>query len=423
MRETLRATASLIIAALASLAATGGIADAGPADVGGFVASASAASVQTIYDDADSPIPVHPSIEGSAPYAEVQHSGGLAARALASLAWPGPTVANGGTASEQFGFPPGVIPNYPVRAEALSPQGPETIRNSPAPGVLMEATAREAGTTAVASNDDAGVAPVALVRSARTLARTKTDDRSVTASASSLLKDLAFLDGLLTIDAVSTRVEVTTDGRRGEGVTRVTGVSLGGAKIYLDNQGLSVGPGQPARPTDAVTDPIDRRLLRQAGFSLALAPQVTERTPTRIGRYSGGLIISWRSADGKRSWMQSLGAARAEIAIGSAAGPFGAEGEAGDPSGPTLIAGRGPADPEPIEAPGSRTAGAMESPAPDARLPLIGFASAGAVGTAIGAGLAGAALLLVLAAARGLVGLWLSATAVASMDCREGDRP
>lgn len=423
MKRALCATVSLFIAALVSLAPTGGIAAAAPADVGGFVASASAASVQMIYDDADSPIPVHPSFESSAPYAEVQHNGAPAARALASLVWPGPAIANGGTASEQFGFPPGVIPNYPVRAEALSPQGPEAIRNSPAPGVLMEATAREAGTTAVASNADAGVGAIARARSAKASARTKVDDRSVTAGASNLVKDLALLDGLLTIDTVSTRVEVETAGRRGEGATRVTGVELGGVKIRLDNQGLSVGPAQYPRPTDAVTDPVDRQLLRQAGLSLLLAPQLIERTPTRIVSSSAGLIVSWRSPDGKRSWMLSLGGARAEIAIGSAASPFEAEGEVLALSGPTRIAGEGSSDFDPVDAPERRSAAAVESRTPEPRRPIIAFASPGAVGTAVGFGLVAAALLFVLAAARGLFGLSLSATTVASLDCPEGDRP
>jgi hypothetical protein len=298
---------------------------------GTYTASSRANGVQVTYD-AEGLFPVSPVMQTTVPEALATLSSGPSGYALASLAYPGPLVADLGTviALTQEDAPD--VPPYPVRQEAFFPTGPTTATEGSDGGPVMRARTRKSSSSAVAhyaASDD----PAAPVTFGKVTSRSSSEvlDGRLVSRARSEVTDVVVLGGVLTIDSVVTDIVAVHDGEGGgtDGRTVATGVRFLGLDARLTRKGIEVEPagaepppetplgelpdppaglGDLAEPLEEVTGPLNdgaeevqrqamppaSEALAEAGIKVRLMQPRQVIAPGSASRNAGGLVIDFR---------------------------------------------------------------------------------------------------------------------------------
>lgn len=211
-----------------------------PGDIAGFALDAVATPVTVRIFDPFIPIPADPgdpNFEITFAHSRSQLGAGPVSRGLSSLVWPGTGVGDGfGNFAEELGMDPDAT--YPLRASAQFPGGP--FEEEAEPG--MRAAAR--GLDVEAVTELAGELVPGLLGTGTASSRTLStvEDGVARAVATGTITDLRFFEGLVTIEAVETSVEATSDGvtADSEGGTTITGLTVMGTRYVFDDQGLRI---------------------------------------------------------------------------------------------------------------------------------------------------------------------------------------
>ena len=209
---------------------------------------------------------------------------------LATVAWPGDTGASlGTTLVVGFGAPDqAMILNDPAVAVARSGSGDADVSNTTVPGATVHATATKRKATALASAD--GTSALATTAGSATSSSTVelTGPSTAVGAASSSARDVTL--GPVHVGSVVSSASGTTDGLHAsaKGSTSVTGVTVAGVSVTVDEHGVSVaGNGVvPAGAADAVTS-----ALAQAQVTLRLTKPVTTVAGGRV-EYSTGALVA-----------------------------------------------------------------------------------------------------------------------------------
>lgn len=196
---------------------------------------------------------------------------------LASSAWPGAIVANGGSLLGLLipGFPPEVaaLLIYPVRAEARTGQDPPTTKYD-VPGLTMRSRADDSSAEADAGAQGISVLPGAF-GAIRTMANTRATATAAVATARSEVQNLD-LAGVLKIQSIVSTATATSDGATASGVanTVITGATVMGQGVTIDEQGLHFG--ETNTPIDAVVQQVAKQALAAAGIKITVGPATRE---------------------------------------------------------------------------------------------------------------------------------------------------
>jgi hypothetical protein len=286
-RTGLRLVAGLGALALATVAsgprATAQGFDDEAGGLGGFDLQALATPVTVLFDSPSAGIPASPIMEWDLAFTTARLESGPVGHALAAPIWPGETAATvgpfvsseanrgarDGGAPDSFAFPE--IPSWPVKAEASQP-GTASDDRSLGPVGTMQAAARETISEAVTTLTGFGLDAVVDARSMRGVSRTFAGTDRATAEAQSVVKDLTIAGGLVTVEQVTSRVEVVSDGKAAtvEGRTTVAGLTIGGTPFEFDGEKLTVADsGDDGALADAV-DAAAGEALKAAGIEVML---------------------------------------------------------------------------------------------------------------------------------------------------------
>ena len=197
--------------------------------------------------------------------------------ALASSAWPGAIIANGGTLLGLLvpGFPPEVaaLLVYPVRAEARTGQDPPTTTYG-VPGLTMRSRADETSAESEASTVGVSVLPGAF-GTIRTTASTKATANAAVSTSRSEIQNLD-LAGVLKIQHIVSTAKATSDGTKATGTanTVITGATVMGQGVTIDETGLHFGSTNS--PVDAVVQQVAKQALDSAGIKITVGPATRE---------------------------------------------------------------------------------------------------------------------------------------------------
>ncbi len=217
---------------------------------------------------------------------------------LAAVVWPGSLAANLGslliTASN------GQIPdearllNDPIKAEARTSTGPDTVTYDEVPGTIMKAIAKDDRTSAEAYVSNVTDAPVGTFGKSSGVSTTGLMGASkAIATARSSVQDVDLAAGVVHIDAVTSEAKATTDGKVATvaGRTLVTGVTIAGVPVTVDENGVRVnGTGLPA----AAATELVNTALKNANISIALAQPNGKPDGADVTYNAGGLVVLWK---------------------------------------------------------------------------------------------------------------------------------
>ena len=227
----------------------------------------------------------------SVPYAQSELRLGEGS-STATVAWPGAigshlgtTIIVAGGAPEQF-----EALDDPAVAYARSGSGDADVTNTTVPGATMHATATKRKATALAAADGTDVLTTTAGSTSTHTSVEVTGPRNAAGSAESSVRDVT-LGGVVHIASVTSTATGITDGTHADakGSTTVSGMTVGGVGVTVDEHGVSVaGTGVvPAGAADAVTD-----ALAQAQITLALTKPVKRVTGGRVEYSTGGLVAT-----------------------------------------------------------------------------------------------------------------------------------
>jgi hypothetical protein len=225
----------------------------------------------------------------SVPYAQskLQLGEGIG---LATVAWPGDTgAALGTTLIVGFGAPDQArVLNDPALASARSGTGDADVKSTVIPGATVHATATKTKATSQAALDGTSAAATTAGSSSATSSVELTGPSSAVGQAASTVRDVTL--GVVHVGAVTSAASGATDGAHADakGSTSVTGVTVAGVAVTVDDKGVSVaGTGVlPAGAADAVT-----AALEQAQITLRLTKPVKTVTGGKV-EYSTGALVA-----------------------------------------------------------------------------------------------------------------------------------
>ena len=251
--------------------------------------------------------------EGDVPEASVLLQTGGRGYGLASVAWPGPLAANAGSLILVLNpSAPSQVNslNYPLRAEARTPQNPPTTTYDKVPGTTLTATAKadlvQSDASVQSSSGDPGTFGPTHVHSLTTL----TDGTGVS-EATSLVEDVAVAAGVVKIKSVASAASATTDGKAADGTssTVVSGLTIAGQPATVDESGLHIGSQN--QPANAVVNQIAQQALSQSGIGIVLSAPTKEIAGAMATVTAGSLIITWKQKGSTLGVV--LGGARAAV--------------------------------------------------------------------------------------------------------------
>ncbi|HUR51383.1 MAG TPA: hypothetical protein VMZ11_04595 [Mycobacteriales bacterium] len=316
-------------AAVPALAATATADDEAGSGLGSYSLSANAPILQVREDYAAQQCSAAPAgtggCEGVIGESVSSLTNGPVGHALASVAWPGTLVGNLGTLLITVGggqVPPDATRlNSPVRAEShIGGKNPVITDYPPAPAppaLHMQADAGPTKVTAEAAIGGAQSLPVGSIGTGSSSTRTElTGVDSAVADAHSEVHDITIAGVVHLSGLVSDAVATTTNGVvKATGKTTVTGASVLGFPVTIDENGITVVSAKvplPAQATDAVN-----AALKNAGISVSLsAPHGTPQGGNVVFD-AGSLVLVWEQQPGATL---SAVVGGAQVAIQSAAG-------------------------------------------------------------------------------------------------------
>ena len=257
------------------------------AQFGGYELDASGNGVVLTYDIVGA-LPVSPVLSLGLPEAQAKQTSG-SGYSLASLASPGPLVADLGTALKQGGndVP---VPPYPVRAQAFFPGEQTEQRSQTLPGTDMVALAQE--TFAQGSSRYSGVdVPLVFETGAvEVVARTEIIEGQVVGRTRVHQSDVKLLGGLIRIESVVTDIVATSNGEKGatRGATTVNGVTVMGLAASIDGEGVHLAealpPPGPADAAEPLTGPLGEALEPVVEGAAPVAEQLSTVIAEAVGQ-------------------------------------------------------------------------------------------------------------------------------------------
>jgi hypothetical protein len=275
-----------------------------PGDIAGFAIEAKATPLTMRVFESFIPIPADPGVpnfEVTAGHSSTRLGAGPTGRAVSSLLWPGPGVGDGyGNFAEEFGMDPDS--SYPLRAAANYPSGPLTEEQEMPPGGGMRAEAL--GLDIEAETEFVGelVPDLISAGTARSLSRSTVADGRGTALGDSVVSELSLFEGLISVDAIRTRLVATTDGVEASvrGATDVTGLTVAGTRYAVDRDGVRIEEEDPDGPFSEVPS-LPLRVLGVVDFQDLIGVRVegglvedleTDGEVAEAGRRAEGVTIT-----------------------------------------------------------------------------------------------------------------------------------
>ncbi|MCW2673610.1 MAG: hypothetical protein JWP14_2199 [Frankiales bacterium] len=277
----------------------------------GFTLTAQSQAMQLTEDEPSANS--HPEADADLPQSQVSLTSGPVGYALSSVAWPGALLGNAGSlillvqpsAPSQVG-----ALNDPVRAEARTGSASHSSTNDSVPGAHMAADATPARTTADALLD--GGAAGAVVGFGRTTSASSATlgTRTGTVTADSTAKDVSLANGVVKIGSVVSHAEARTDGTTAtaKGETTVSGMTIAGVPVVVDDNGVSVSTQHGAVPPSAAQTV--NQAVASLGMSFALSTPTQYRQGGAISYDAGSLTMLWKPPGSSNTFTASLGGSR-----------------------------------------------------------------------------------------------------------------
>jgi hypothetical protein len=285
------ALTSLGFGLLAGGASAQTVDDAGGSDLasqfGGFELSASGSGILLTYD-IENALPVSPVLSLGLPEA-VANQSNSSGYALASLAYPGPLVADLGSALKQGGTD-APIPPYPVRTQAYYPGEQTSQRDQTFPGADMSSITNESSAEASSKYSGISVPGVFQTGAVEVHSKTEITNGAVVSHTRVHQGNIDILGGLIHIGSVVTDISSSSDGTKGtnSGTTNVSEATVLGLAATIDGTGIHLKQGlPPANPiTDAAkqaTDPLTQGLGQVAEGAAPLTQQLSNLIAQAVG--------------------------------------------------------------------------------------------------------------------------------------------
>ena len=318
----------------------------------GYTASAWSAPVKIEIYEPSIPFPATPQLELELAYSEVE-SDSAQSRGRSSFLWPGAPIGEGfKTIVEQFGLPPTLGEDgYPVQVNSGYPSGPDYEADEPFPGMVQRAGSEEGsayadtaystdgqaqdydgdeedgglipglplpgldgllGDLQGGSSDDEetpsnlGLPPAlgAIIDLGGFTSATRTEtDTSVRSLARSSFGNIALLGGLIRVEGLKVRAEVSSDGTKGTpgGLSAYGDLVALGQRFAFGPDGFeAVGqqhpiPGLPDQATAA---------LSKLGISVSFPKPVYKRDGDAATATVTGMVIELNMAPFKKTLAQ-----------------------------------------------------------------------------------------------------------------------
>jgi hypothetical protein len=308
-----------------------------PPELGSFALVATAPGFEMTEDEPSAQ--AHPEGHGAVPETSTLLANGGVGYGLATIAWPGATVANAGAVGgllipSHLGPAPvpdavsqlarGAAPaaNYPIRAEARAGSDPDASYNQ-IPEVTITAHADASRVTGSASMQrvlQPDVATYGNVQSSSESTLSGTVGRAV---ASSSVNDVD-LGGVVKIKSVTSTATGETDGVSANGVggTVVQGMTIGGQSAYVDDRGVHIG--EEGQPANATANEVANQALESFGMKVYVSQPRLERSGGTATYDAGSLFFIWvpPENDAGNVFTITFGGARVSVAATQGAPDF-----------------------------------------------------------------------------------------------------
>lgn len=352
-------------AAVMGLAAPARAAGLPGSALGAFSVVSTSPGVQFTYDNPGAS--AHPQAEGEVPETVAQLQSGPQGYALSSVAWPGALVANAGTTSQLLNLP---VPasaasslNEPIRAEARTGSGDQTVTNNSYPGSVMTATARDDHVSADATVGTTS-GPLPQSGSGDTESRSTVDvtgPSSVAGTAYSMAKDVVLAGGVVRITSVTSQASVTSfvTGSTGTASTQLTGLTIAGQPAYVDQDGLHLGQSGPGAPVNTIANAIAQQAVTSAGMKVAVSRPTINRQGSTVSVDAGNVVFYFAPPNDSNGDTFTATFGGASITASTSSG-FGSSGQVLDV--PPASFGSGSSSPVPVAATDASAAAVPASP-------------------------------------------------------------
>jgi hypothetical protein len=299
VRARVQAGVALLVAA-GLLAAAGASSAQATGEVTAFSLGARSYAVRVLFDTPGS-LPIGPLVELTAPEARATLSTGDEGSAFSAVGYPGPVLAGLPQIAATAGADLSFLPPYPFAVTATS-SGPTEVHDSEAvPGSSMDAVVDGGHVEAVTRTPALGLPGVVELGTLRASA-TADHDTTVRAEGSTEAGGLSLLGGLLTIGAVRSNAQATSDG--GEPMvtasTDVLDVTFLGVPAIIGVDGVELLPGSTVLQgvVASVLEPLGgpNGVLASTGLRIRAGATIDERTVDRARAGAEGLTIEVNGA-------------------------------------------------------------------------------------------------------------------------------
>lgn len=305
-----RPAAALLAAGAACLLATAAPAPSFAADepgseLGSFALAASAPAVQAKFQESTYCFGAQAGKSGCElvlPEVVATLRNGPLGAATASVVWPGALAADIGslliTASDGQIPPEAKMLNYPVRAEAQTSTGPDTVTNDQPPGTHMMAVAKDDRTAAEASVESSQVTPLgSFGKTNGSSSSTLTGPKLATVKAHSEVHDIDLAAGVIHIDSVVSDAVATSDSvvAKASGKTVASGITIAGIPVTVDGRGITV---QDSNLPSAVATAAVNTAVNQAGIIVAMGAPSGKPQGAAVDYSAGSLVVLWTTPGG-----------------------------------------------------------------------------------------------------------------------------
>jgi hypothetical protein len=272
--------------------------------LGSFALSANAPVLQARFDYAEQRCAAESAgtagCEGVLNESVAQLSNGPLAYGLASVAWPGTLPGNLGSlliAAGNGQVPPEAVAlNSPIRAEAHTGDKPVVTDYPPAPAPVLAHMKADAQGTKVTAEAAVGGLQQPTIGSLGASTSSSTTEltgvSSAKATAKSAVQDVT-IAGVLHLGAVTSEATATTDGTtaKASGRTIITGASVLGIPVSIDENGITVNTNSVPIPSAAV-DAVNTALAG-AGITVSLSKPHGTPVGSSVQFDAGVLALVW----------------------------------------------------------------------------------------------------------------------------------
>jgi hypothetical protein len=256
--------------------------------------------------------------EGVIPEAVSTLRNGPIGYGLSAVVWPG--VLGGNVGSVARAANPNVpaqasMLNDPIRAEARTGSGPDTVTNKDYPGAVMTASAKDDVVTAGAELAQSAVTPAGgFGNSSSATSVSLPGAAKALAKATSRVSDISLAGGQITIGSVTSTVEGTTDGKKAaaKGRTVVNDMRIAGVPVTVDDHGITVQSQNV--PANAAASQAVNTVVTNLGMTFALSEPSGKPEGGKVVYNAGSLVISWAPDGGAHNFLVVFGGASVALA-------------------------------------------------------------------------------------------------------------